>query len=89
MRNVFKYALPASGYMDFHVPQGTEVLSAQEQHSSLVLYVAQPDLAPCFESFRVYVVLTGGPVPDDARYLNTVMMHGGDYVVHVFIRHGH
>lgn len=85
MKRIFKYPLPHGGYVDLMVQEGSQPIAAKEQHGQPVLYAEVPEAFRPGETLRVHVVLTGSPVPVNACYVDTVMLGGGGYVVHVYV----
>lgn len=85
MKKIFKYTLPAGGWGTLSLPPGSRLLSAREQFGAVVLYAEVDPAAAASHNLRVHVVLTGDVAPEGAEFIDTIMMAGGEYVVHVYV----
>jgi len=77
------------------MPASAEIISAHEQGGQVAIWFkcdapkAMSPLAmvtPEAELRQPYIALvpTGGIVPEDGKFIGTVLMHGGSFVLHVF-----
>jgi hypothetical protein len=88
MRVVFKHQLAVRGPTEFIVPQGSQVLSAQNQRDSVVVWIEQKDedlVEGSSATFVFQCLMTGEPVGDGLvgwKFLDTVQI--GDVVLHVY-----
>lgn len=69
------------------VPEGAELLCAHAQFDQVCVWYRCDPAKPKVRR-EVVCVLTGtnSPTPETGRYLGTAILHGGNYVVHVFER---
>lgn len=87
MKQVFKYFLPLGGECTLQLPRGAQVLSAKEQNGQLCLW-ALVDPSETIMYDRFFSVLGTG-IPHfntmvDFHHIDTIMMMGGQLVLHVF-----
>ena len=62
-----------------------ELLTIERQRCSLVAYFDAD--CPVYHKYLIYFVETGKQVDvQDTKYLKTLMLNDGDYVLHVFIK---
>ena len=80
---IHKYIISKAKRQIIHMPAGAQILSAQGQHETGVLWaIVDPD-AP--EEPRTFVCLnTGVPMKGGLSYIDTVQIHDGYTVFHVF-----
>lgn len=90
-KNVFKYALSQSYYGDTQIiglPKGSEILHADLQYGYPTIWVLQPTNEFRMDSIAITSVLTGMSTSGEftkADHLGTLLMDGGNFVVHLFI----
>lgn len=62
-----------------------ELLTIEEQRNSIVAYFNAE--TPVYHKYLIYLIETGKHIDiEDAKYLKTLMLDNGDYVLHVFIK---
>lgn len=83
MEQVWKFALRGESEQRVTMPAFAKPLSVQLQHGAPYV-LAQVDPAMPATEYTFFVVPTGGTVPEDAKYLGTVQVAGGDYIFHVY-----
>lgn len=81
MRTVFKYHLDKPG--PFKLPQGAVIRCVAEQHGRPALWAEVDSEAPLVH-WRIMVVGTGHPVPENCNYVGTMLCHAGSLVLHVY-----
>ncbi|WP_426447603.1 DUF7352 domain-containing protein [Paenibacillus sp. S-38] len=87
MRTIYKYPIELQNKQLLELPKGSRVLSAQEQYGGINIYaLVDTDLK---ETEKIVILLygTGHRITEDIeeyRFLDTVSMHGGNLVIHVF-----
>lgn len=81
-RTIWKFPIELTFEMQLiELPKPARILSAGVQGNDIVIWaVVDPEAEP--QNRLVQVVPTGGRVPADATFLNTVFM--GAFVFHVF-----
>lgn len=85
---VWKFEWPSaffSGVAEINMPRGAEVIHAAEQFGKIQLW-ARVDPAALIEPKRFALCLTGAPAPTilDGRFIATLILNGGSFVVHIF-----
>jgi hypothetical protein len=86
---IWKFGLPRVENQEFMltIPEGSRILSVQNQKESLVLWAMVPDQPFSYESRKFYIATTCHLVPFEfevEEFLGTVQFLEGSYVVHVF-----
>ena len=62
-----------------------ELLTIEKQRNSIVAYFDAD--TKYYHKYLIYFVETGKQVDvEDTKYLKTLMLYDGDYVIHVFIK---
>lgn len=90
MRTIHKFPLALLSQTEvtlFEWPIGAKVLYAGVQREHPYVWVLLDTDETRVESRRIRIVGTGLPVSkhaDENNYLGTLLMHGGDLVLHVF-----
>ena len=91
-RTVWVYRIPvnvltASTTTVHHIPAGARLLHCAEQHGQVALWFEVPDPeAPKVEhGYQLFGTGTG-PIGDHLVYVGTVLLAGGDLVLHVYER---
>jgi hypothetical protein len=85
MKTVYKYDLPKVDMsVDVALPFNPGFLCVQVQQGQPVAYVQVDTAISGTNPWRFTAVTTGGVVPPDSRYLGTLMLHDGFYVLHYF-----
>jgi len=86
MNTIWKYSLQLTDRQAIVMPIGSKILSAQDQHGTLTLWVLVNTDSPTIRRF-VAVHGTGHEIADNefenGRYIGSVQMHGGSLVWHV------
>lgn len=83
MYTVWKKALELTEEQYVYVPGDAEILTAREQAGELCIWFkCNPDNPP--RERKIYVVGTGHPAPEGARYVGTGFLYNGALVLHVF-----
>lgn len=86
---IWRFALPITDRPTVKMPVGAAVLSVGPPRGSadeLDLWVTVDPAETMREHCQFLVVGTGHPLPDDAaRFVGTVVTHGGTLVWHVFL----
>lgn len=85
MTTIWKATLKATDVQDIEVPADAELLTARDQHGELCVWFKCNPMNPPTKR-RIAIVGTGHPAPEDARYVGTGFLHGGQLVFHVFER---
>lgn len=87
MTVVYKQMLITASVQNIDVPVGAEFLHAAAQRDNIYVWYRCQEGAPR-ESKTIAVVGTGHPAPpiDEARYLGTAQLMGGELVFHVFVK---
>jgi hypothetical protein len=81
--HIWKFEL-GMGYQEVEMPPGAKLLHVAEQRNRPTLWAACDPMTPATMRRMVRVVMTGEPEPADAQYVGTVILEGGDFVVHVY-----
>jgi hypothetical protein len=88
MRMIYKYPLSASvNKQSIEVPLRSKVISIKIQQNIPVIYVEQ-DRDPKFEFkeiINIKLVPTGGVVPTNYKFVDTLMFYDGSYVLHAYV----
>ena len=86
MKTIWKYSLQPTrtGTHVIKMREGARILSVQMQSNRVCLWAAvdpgEPD-----EERKFYIAFTGGGLPDKPlQFLDTVQLHDGGIVIHVF-----
>jgi len=68
------------------LPNGGNFLKFAEQHGDLVAWVLVPENHKGSSSVTLVIATTGESIhnPNELLYLDTVLMRGGHFVVHIF-----
>lgn len=88
MKQVFEHTFDSTAG-DVVLPVGSRILSVKAKYGHIVLYALVDPNEPCNERYRIEMVGTGHIVPHDIdtyTFLDTVMLSGGGFVVHVFYK---
>lgn len=86
MSKVYKYEIAtAPGSQVISLPKGHKILSVKVQGNGIVLYalVNPPNQT---ENIIIDIVMTGSEYWSEGEYLGTVMLEGGQFVLHLFKR---
>ena len=85
MRAVHKYPLTLTDTQVIEFPLGAQILSVQEQHGTLTMWVLN-DLQPIgMVPYRIRIHGTGHTITEyPGEYVGTVQQHDGNLVWHVF-----
>lgn len=85
MRKVYKYDLNVNTAL--HLPNKAKVLCAKEQYGKVCLWAEVNPVAPLEpRHFRMYA--TGEPMTEEnSTFIDTVLLHGGGLVLHVYEVH--
>ena len=92
MRTVWKYKLEVDSIREdvfiagtVKVPAGSKTLTVGVQNNSSYVWVEVDPHAPPTYSKKFYSVGTGhGIVPDNTKYIGTVLLNGGTLVFHIY-----
>lgn len=87
MTTIWKYPLNITDQQTISLPQGAKILSVQLQGlvSSQLHLWAEVDTEQIFEGRVIEIFGTGNPItPGRRRYIDTVQMHGGALVWHIY-----
>lgn len=84
MKRIYKYPLTMAFVETIRMPVSRKTLAALIQHGGIVLYAEVDDTHAPVDT-KVYCIPTGANVPPDAIYVSTLMLVGGNYVLHVYI----
>jgi hypothetical protein len=85
MNTIHKYVLAPQTSNEIMLPEDAVIVTAQEQHEEVVIWVQldpDPDLPRYPRVIRTFY--TGVPLPGGLRYIGTAQLHLGRTVVHVF-----
>lgn len=84
MKQIFKYVLQHWTHpQGLPLWEGAEFLDAQVQDGSVCMWFAVDRLQPSAE--RCFLLVPPGrAVPANGAYLRTLLLQGGDYVLHLF-----
>jgi hypothetical protein len=81
---VWKHQLPGVANT-LRLTRGAKILHLAEQHGALCLWEAHEDGENAVETRTFEILGTGHPGDvDPARFVGTVLRHGGAYVFHLF-----
>lgn len=89
MKTVHKFELPSAspGLFNITIPGFVKILSAKPQHSDVVIYALTESGCPS-ETIQIHIIMTGGMILfAEFEFLDTVMLEGDNYVLHVFWKH--
>ena len=82
---IWKAILKPVDVQDIEVPEGAELLTARDQFEQLCIwFTCDPEKQ--MTKRRIAICGTGHAAPQDARYVGTGFLHGGQLVFHVFER---
>lgn len=79
---VFKYRLPIQDFVRLDLPEGAEFVLLAEQHGQLCVWYRVDTLQPPAQ--RVLRIAGTGHPCAVGEHLGSVLLHGGDLVLHVF-----
>lgn len=85
---IWKETLQMTNVQDVSLPVGAEILSVAVQGETIAVWFRCSPYEIIREK-RTFVICGTGhstPDPQSAKYLGTVLMQGGMYVWHVFVR---
>ncbi len=83
MKTIYKYPLVVALTQTVRLPIGNEILHAGfDANKTLCLWAQVDTKATVFEEVEVHVVPTGGTIPENVEYFDTVML--GGFVWHIF-----
>jgi hypothetical protein len=90
MATIYKYEIPTDetapdGTVVVSIPQGAEMLTAREQHGRLFVW-ARVDVNRPRAGRTFCVACTGQDDVPAWPYIGTAMLHGGEFVLHIFVR---
>jgi hypothetical protein len=80
---VHKYDLQIVDEQEIEMPIASDILSVGMQGQNHVLW-ARVDPASRMVKRKIYLVGTGGKVPEGLMYINTTMMHSQQIILHWF-----
>ena len=83
-KEIWKFIIQPDG-CTIDIPPDAEILTAQAQGVDVCIWaLVRPVDRRIRRSFIMFG--TGHPIPEDKKlkYINTVMFHGGQFVLHVF-----
>lgn len=85
---VHKQPLVATDVQALSLPLDAELLCVREQHGSLCLWYRFEEAVKATQTVTLAICGTGHAAPSrlEGEYLDTVLMHGGSLVLHVFVR---
>ncbi len=91
MAKIFKYQLDLSkaeqqgeyALIDVEMPEAAKILSVGVQHGTICVW-AEVDVMADTETREFSVVGTGLEAPEDDKFLGTVQLHDGHFVLHVY-----
>lgn len=90
MEKVLKYPVPCTqGKHLVALPVGAKILSAKNQNEHLVVY-ALVELPPTeghvmhYRDNTFYVATTGQERRNEGHFIDTILFHNGQYVIHIF-----
>ncbi len=86
MQTIFKYRLGRGKIHDLTMPQGSVIISAQNQHDAPTLWAAVDTTQPPVIR-RIATYVTGGDMElgtNDEDFLGTIQFNGGSFILHVF-----
>jgi hypothetical protein len=87
VKTVWKYAIdPAAGPTGwFNIPKGARFLHCADQYGQVALWFEVPPVGGPFDSRQFRLVGTGfAEVDAEFTYLGTVLLQGGQLVLHVY-----
>jgi hypothetical protein len=86
MQTIWKAVLRVADVQPIVVPVGAEMLFAREQFEEICIWFRCDSDAPK-EQRLIAVIATGAPAPgNEARYLGSASLMGGNLIYHVFER---
>lgn len=81
---IYKYEIPVRG-ATIEMPEPAFVIHLEVQHGRIMAWVLQSSNPSKFKERKFVTVETGMPfIAEGLDWHGTVLLHGGDYVVHVF-----
>lgn len=88
MKKIWKYELPTvAGSTSIEMPFGANILTVQEQHNKPCLWI-EADTSAGMRA-KYFTLVETGKVKDPEygyKYIGTVQLDGGSYVLHVYER---
>lgn len=91
MKTVYKYQIPFDKLdgIQFEMPDLASILPhiEYEEHNSVTEFInfwAEVDTARAPRKRKFQVVGTGHPIPEDSRYVDTIVLRGGRIVFHLY-----
>ena len=88
-KTIWKYPLHPTDIQSISMPKGAVILSCQIQYTGMCIW-AIVDPSQEKEERCIEIIGTGNPAPDtfnvERVFIDTVQMHAGDLVWHVFER---
>lgn len=84
MKVVHKYVMTNAREQTLKLPRWSTVLSVAEQNNNPVLYALVERDETDTEDHRFHVAVTGSTVPENLKFIGTVMLDNGGFVLHVF-----
>jgi hypothetical protein len=80
---IWKAVLSLTDVQDIEIPENAELLTAREQQDQLCVWFKCDPTKP-LRKRRIMIVYTGHSAPEEARYVGTGLLCGGQFVIHVF-----
>ena len=88
-KKIFKYQLEVTDSQFVSMPQGSKIISVEEQSDKVVIYAIVRPLGQREEKHEIKILGTGHPVSFDENeysFVGTVKLAGGELMFHVFER---
>lgn len=87
-RCIYKYTLENVDTQTLTLPAGSEILSVINQHENVCLYACVDPMTAEIERYSIQIYGTGHNIrhDDTYRFLGTVAMFDGDFILHVFYK---
>lgn len=81
---IWKTVIHLRDVQQIDIPNDAEILCAREQFEQICIWYRCNPVAPTSPRI-IAIVGTGNPAPlDDAKYLGTAFLRGGQLIFHVF-----
>lgn len=81
---IYKEYLPVQPNVPIYTALQGELLSVEEQSGHLVIYFNAN--SEFYHKYNIYLIETGKEIRiTNAKYLKTIMMFNGNYVLHIYM----
>lgn len=86
MKTIHKQTLAIIRTQKIHIPKNSKILSVGNQKENLCIWYACDVRSAELDEIKIRIFGTGHEIENDfdGKFINTVIMHNGDLVWHVF-----